>query len=245
MAHQEADQRLAFLEKEQNQASQNMFKAEEALKCYSEQSGVLQIDAQTKGVLEYIASLRAAIDSTEVKLLVMRQQATPYNYDLIRIETELNALKGKLRAAEEKSKDNSLCGESSIAKGEMPSLELEYLRLFRDVKFQDGLLQLYTRLVELARIDKARSAEIIHVVDKATVPGRKSSPKRLLTTVLVSMCTFFMMIFVAFIRERWQRMSAQPENAQRLTILMDYLEPWFRPFIHLFHSIRKKVKFKY
>ena len=108
LAVQEAKGRLAFLEKERLQTSQNLTKAENALRTFSEQNSVIQIDTQTRGVLEYIAQLRAEIDAKEVQIQVMRQQATPYNYDVVRLETELKGLREKLASAE-KQYDQTCC----------------------------------------------------------------------------------------------------------------------------------------
>jgi capsule polysaccharide export protein KpsE/RkpR len=227
MAHNEAKERLIFLERELHQSSLKLVQAEEALRCFSEKSSVLQIDAQTRSMLEYIATLRATIDSREVQLLVLRQQATPMNYDLIRIETELKGLREKLRGAEAQEAKN-LCGDSMIATGKVPSLGLEYLRLFRDVKFQEGQFQLYNKLVELARMDQVRTAAVIQVVDYALPPERRSNTrgrKALLAGGLI----FFTMIFAAFIKEYWDQARIREEESKRMAILSQYLKPWLQP----------------
>ena len=82
---------MAFMEKEREQSNQNLAKAENALRTFSEEHGVIQIDTQVRGVLEYVARLRAMIDAKEVQVKVMRQQATAYNYDVVRLETEIKA----------------------------------------------------------------------------------------------------------------------------------------------------------
>ena len=121
--------------------------AEEALRSFSEKTNVLQIDAQTKGMLEYIASLRANIDAKEVEVKVLQQQATPSNFDLIRLETEVRGLKDKLRAAETKMDPNCV-GDVCLPTSKVPALGLEYLRLFRETKYQDNIYQLYCKLAE-------------------------------------------------------------------------------------------------
>ena len=155
LAVQEAKSRLAFLEKERLQTNQNLTKAENALRTFSEQNSVIQIDTQTRGVLEYIARLRAEIDAKEVRVQVMRQQATPYNYDVVRLETEIKGLRDKLASAE-KQYDQACAGDVCLTTAKVPALGLEYMRLYREVKFQDALYQLYTKMVELARLDMVK-----------------------------------------------------------------------------------------
>ena len=231
LAVQEAKSRLAFLEKERLQTNQNLAKAENDLRTFSEQNNVIQIDTQTRGVLEYIARLRAEIDAKEVQIQVMRQQATRYNYDVVRLETEAQGLKNKLKTAESQY-DQTCVGDICLNTSKVPALGLEYLRFYREVKFQEGLNQLYTKLVELARLDMVKDFFIVQIVDRA-LPPEKRSNSRLLPTVLVGIGTFFLMLFVAFGREYWQNAKAQIENSQRLGLLRAYLEQWTHPFRRL------------
>ena len=224
LAHQEARGRLVFLEKEREQAIHNLTRAEETLRTFSEKNSVLQIDAQTRGVIEYIARLRAEIDAKEVQVQVLRQQATSFNYDVVRLETECKGLKEKLRAAETQYENSAsdVCLPSSKA----PAIGLEYLRLFREAKFQESLYQLYVRLVETARMDMARNFSVIQVLDPG-IPPEKRSNKRLLPALLFGTLTFFIMIFIPFGQEYWQE-SIVRDNQQQMTIITDYIEPWVR-----------------
>jgi len=224
MASKEAMSRLSFLEKELAQASHNLTKAEETLRTFSEQRSVIQIEDQTKGMLEYIASLRAAIDAKEVELQVLRQQATPFNYQVINLETELKSLKEKLRAAEAQT-DQTCIGDVCIATSKVPALGLEYIRLYREVKFQEGLYQLYTRMVEIARIDMVRDVSVIQTVDQA-IPPEKKSNKRGLPAMLTGIATGFMMIFVAFGCEYVQNTAQSETETSRIEQLRIYVKQW-------------------
>jgi hypothetical protein len=147
------------LEKEREQTSLNLAKAEEAMRSFSERTNVIKIDDQAKGMLEYIANLRATIDAKEVQLKVLRQQATPFNQDVIRLETEIKGVVDKLRDAE--SKAATCIGDVCLPTGKMPSLGLEYLRHYRDFKYQEILYQLYSKLVEITRLDVARNVSTV------------------------------------------------------------------------------------
>jgi tyrosine-protein kinase Etk/Wzc len=223
LAHQEARERLVFLEKERVHTLQNLTKAEETLRTFSEKNSVLQIDAQTRGAIEYIARLRGEIDAKEVQIQVLRQQATPFNYDLVRLETESKSLKEKLRTAEAQCGDrlSDVCIPSSKA----PGIGLEYLRLFREAKFQENLYLLYVKLVETARMDIARNFNVVQVLDPGIAPQKKSN-KRVLPAILAGMITLFMMICVAFLREYMQNVNNREDDVRRLSLLKDYLRPW-------------------
>ncbi|MEW6658104.1 MAG: Wzz/FepE/Etk N-terminal domain-containing protein [Thermodesulfobacteriota bacterium] len=223
LANIEAKGRLAFLEKERQQTSQNLSKSEEALRSFSERNSVLQIDTQTRGALEYIARLRAEIDSKEVSIQVLRQQATPFNYDMVRLETEIKGLKEKLRTAECQYDSNN--SDVCLPTSKTPGLAMEYIRFYRETKFQESLYQLYNKLVQIARMDMARDIAVIQTVDVAQPPEKKSN-RRLFPAFLAGMVTFFIMVLVAFVLEYIQGMKNRENEIQRLSVLKDYLRPW-------------------
>jgi tyrosine-protein kinase Etk/Wzc len=221
---QEAESRLAFLERERLQANHHLTAAENALRKFSEQNSVIQIDTQTRGMLEYIARLRAEIDAKEVQIQVLRQQATSFNYDMVRLETEIKGLKDKLLIAEKQCDPNGV-GGVCFPTSNVPGLGLEYIRLYRESKFQEGLYHLYTKLVELARLDIVRDIAVVQVVDEARPPEKKSN-QRLLPTLLAGIATFFTMILVAFGLQYWQNIQKEPA-VQRLSLLKNSFKPWF------------------
>jgi capsule polysaccharide export protein KpsE/RkpR len=228
MADQEASERLAFLDQERREASARLAKAEEDLRQFSEKNSVLLPDAQTRGMLEYIAGLKAAIDYREVELQVYKQWATPFNFQVQQVEAELKALKEKLRQAEGPGGGPEALSQVMIAVGRMPALGLEYLRLYREVKYQEGLYRVFAKLTEIARLDHARDALVLQVVDRATAPERKSSPKRLLILLVVTGSTFLLMVAATFLLEHFRNVPRSPEDLDRAQRLRAALEPWRR-----------------
>jgi tyrosine-protein kinase Etk/Wzc len=235
---QEAKNRLAFMEKERLQTSQNLSKAENALRSFSEKNSVIQIDTQTRGILEYIARLRAEIDAKEVRVQVMLQQATPSNYDVVQLETEIKGLRDKLAKAE-KQCDQSYSGDVCLTTSKVPALGLEYIRLYRELKFQDALYQLYTKMVELARLDMAKDFSVVQIVDKAT-PAEQNANRRLLKTGLTGMVTFFLMIFLSFMLENERNPAQAAAEAEKKEALRKYLLPWLLDARRLFPFLKSK-----
>jgi len=115
-----------------------------------------------------------------VQIQVLRQQATPSNYDVIRLETELKGLKDKLRTSEAQW-DQVCAGDVCLPSSKVPALGLEYIRLYREAKFQEGLYQLFTKMAEIARLDMVKDVTVIQVLDRAKPPERRSN-KRVIPT---------------------------------------------------------------
>jgi LPS O-antigen subunit length determinant protein (WzzB/FepE family) len=61
---------------------------------------------------------------------------------------------------------------------------LAYIRKERDVKYHQLLFDLLARQYEAARMDEAKSAPVIQVVDPALPPDRKSAPFRALWAIV-------------------------------------------------------------
>lgn len=231
MAQREAKGQLSFLERERSQASLKLAEAEEAFRVFSEKSGAIQMDAQTRGMLQYVASLRASIDSKEIEIQVLRQRATPMNDEVIRLDTELKGLKEKLREAECQPAQNPV-GEVCLPTSRVPALGLEYFRLYREAKYQEALYQLYCKLMELARLEVARDVPRIPVVDQARPPEKRSN-KRVFPSLVVGAITFIIMVIAAFGREYWATYGHTENNARRLTQLRFYLERFTEDFRRL------------
>jgi len=236
LSSHEASNRLDFLEKMRAQSSHNLAKAEEALRNFSEKSSVLQLDTQTQSTLRYIAELRAAIDTKEVQIQVLRQQATPSNYDVIRMETELKGMKEKLQAAESQCELTTM-GNVCLNTSQVPTLGLDYVRLFRELKFQEGLYQLYNKMSEIARLDMLKDVAVVQVIDKAEIPETRSN-RRLKPALFVGVVTFALMILFSFVLERARQMKDQREESRRIAELKSYLKPWGEGLAKLKNLVR-------
>ena len=58
---------------------------------------------------------------------------------------------------------------------------MEYVRKEREVKYHEALFDMLSRQYEAARLDEARDAPVLQVLDPASYPDTKSSPKRCTT----------------------------------------------------------------
>ena len=61
----------------------------------------------------------------------------------------------------------------------MPASELAFVRATRELKYQEGLYDLLVKQYEGSRIDEARDAPDIQVIEPALVPDRKAGPRRM------------------------------------------------------------------
>ena len=223
LAVTEASQRRLFFEDQLKDTKMALVKAEEGMQGFQEKTGALQVDEQTKAVIEGIAMLRAQIAAKEVQLRVMRTYATAQNPDLQRAEDELKGLKaelGKLEATGGSGHD------PLIPTGRMPEIGTEYVRKLRDLKFYEDLYELLTKQYEAAKLDEARYAAVIQVIDKAIPPEKIAKPKKLLIILIATFTGFFLSLFVAFFAEYKEKALEEPENKKRVETLKKYAIFW-------------------
>ena len=183
--------------------------SETALKSTQERTGVLQVNSQVEGVLRAMVQLRAEITSREVGLTSLEGAATSQNPIVIRQETELASLRSQLKALEQRA-GPGVAGDPIIATAELPRVGLEYVRAVRDVKYHEMLFELLAKQYEVARIDEAKEAPVIQVVDTAVPPEKRSWPPRTLLTVAGAIaCGLLASLWVLIANRLWNPVDAE------------------------------------
>jgi uncharacterized protein involved in exopolysaccharide biosynthesis len=215
----EASKRRLFFDGQLKQSQENLVRAEEAMRDFQESTGVIKIEDQTEAVIESIASLRAIIAAKEVELKVMKTFATQMNPDLQRIQEELSGMKEQLNKLET-SEGSS--GDPIMPTAVMPAMGTDYIRKLRNLKYHEHLYELMAKQYEVARVDEARDATVIQILDKAVPPEKEAKPKKALM-VSVSMFTgLFFSLFVAFCHEYILNLKNDAANGGKLNDVKKY-----------------------
>jgi tyrosine-protein kinase Etk/Wzc len=220
LAVTEASRRRLFFEKELKQAKDALIGSEEAMQKFQEQTGVLQVEDQAKAVIESIADLRAQIAAKEVQLKVMKTYTTANNPDLQKLEETLKGLKIELGKLEEKTGSRP---DPLMPTGRMALVGTDYVRKLRDLKFNETLYELMSKQYEIARIDEARDAAIIQVIDPAIPPEKKFKPARTRMVTIAFFVSLFFAVFLAFFMEYVQKVTAEGSSEERIQTLKKYL----------------------
>lgn len=216
LAVTEAGQRRLFFENQLNKAKQDLANAEIALKQIQEKTGVLQLEAQGKATMEAMATLRAQIAAKQVQLSAMKNFATDQNPDYQRARAELGGLQQQLNALTKGGKEDDVL----VSRAKAPEVALEYIRKVRDLKYQETLFELMAKQFEIAKLDEAKDGATIQVLDVASVPERKSKPKRAMLILLAGVGGFFLACISAFLLEAFRKSRANQESNQRWAALI-------------------------
>jgi len=188
LALTEAQERRVFFEGQLQLSKTRLAEAQAALQA----SGftVEALKAEPKAAAESYAKLRAELTTAEVRLQALRSSFADAAPEVRSLQDTVLALRAQLARNEAES--------SPAAAGP------DYVSKYREYKYQEMLYELMARQFELARVDESRDGALIQVVDPATPPERKSSPKRsiygIVTTALVFVLLALWTVFRAWVR---------------------------------------------
>lgn len=211
LAISEAGQRRLFFEEQLGRTKAALARSEDEVKSFQQRTGMIQVDAQARAVIEGNARLRASIAMKEVEAKVLRSFSTPQNPDLQRVEEELRALRAELGKVETAKGEGF---DPIMPSGRIPEAGIEYMRKLRQFKYNETLFELLAKQYELAKLDEARNAVIIQVIDPAVPPERKSRPKMSVIVLLATGAGFVLAVLLALYRERTRKEQGRPADAE-------------------------------
>ncbi|MCG2709449.1 MAG: hypothetical protein L6246_03885, partial [Thermodesulfovibrionales bacterium] len=226
LAVTEAGQRRLFFEEQLKDTKDALIKAEESMKGFQERTGAIKIDEQARAVIEGIAQLRAHIAAKEVQLKVMKTYATPQNPDIQRAEEELRGLREQRARLEAKGSGHN--PDTLMPAGRIPSVGIEYARELREFKYNEALYEILLKQYGAAKLDEARDAVLIQVIEKAIPPEKRIKPKRSQMVMLATFVGFFFSVFAAFFLEYIEKSSKDSNNKERFDTLKKYGSSWNR-----------------
>ncbi len=215
----EASQRRLFFEEQLKSTKEVLLRAEESMKGYQEKTGAIEIKEQTKAIIESIAHLRAQIAAKEVELKVLRTSVTPQNPDRQKLEDQLRGMREQLSKLEAKGSKNP---NVLMSTANLPQAGTGYVRKLRDLKYAETLYELLMKQYEMAKIDEAKDAMVIQVIEKASPPEKKVKPKRAFWVASVTFMGLLIAFSAAIIMEYRERISRDPSKRERIERLKAY-----------------------
>lgn len=204
LALTEAQQRRQFLEKQLLHTKNSLSDAELALK----KTGVnaLALKANPASAVNAVAYLQAQITAQQVRLSSLRGYATPSSPEFKQAQATLEALQNE---------------QARISRSEtaVNADDADYIARYRDVKYYETLFELFAKQFELAKVDEARDAPIIQVVDEALPPERKSKPKRGDIAIAATLGSWFILLIFVLVRRTLRQQASDPEMAAKFARL--------------------------
>jgi tyrosine-protein kinase Etk/Wzc len=200
----EASQRRLFYEAQLAKEKDTLADAEIAMRDTQQSTGLVAPTGQAEGLIRALAQLHAEILSREAQVEAMKTFATDDNPRLQTVKRELGALQAELNKLE---RGTHTPGTPEVPAGQLPEAGLQYLRKFRDFKYHETLFEILSKQYEAARLDEAKSAPLVQVIDRAVAPERRSWPPRTILTLSAALLAGCVSSFWILLRER-QRLGS-------------------------------------
>jgi tyrosine-protein kinase Etk/Wzc len=172
MSISDAGKNRRFLEERLVRAHSDLARAEEAMKTFQSKNKAIDVPDQAKASIEGVALLRAQLATQEIQLASLRSYLTDSSREVTFLKASISDIKGQIARLEGKSVASSIPSVASI-----PALGQEQVRLLREFKIQETLVELLTKQYELAKLTEAKNINTVQVIQKARVPDVKDHPK--------------------------------------------------------------------
>ena len=186
LAVSEAQQRRVFFEAQLKETKERLVKAENDLRSTQEKTGVVAFERQADALVTGVAQVRALIATREVQLKVMRIGGTESNPDVMRLASEIAALRSEL-VRMESSRSSTPGSAVDMPVSKIPEAAVDYIRARRELKLQETILEAMVRQFEAAKLDEAKEGPLLQQVDVAFPPDYKSKPSRALVVLTITL----------------------------------------------------------
>ncbi len=223
LAVSEAQLRRIFFEGQLKDTKEHLIKAEQDLRQVQEKSGVIVLDKQAEALITGAALVRSQITEREVQLKVLRTGATEQNPDVIRMSSELRALRAEL-ARMESTQGGAAGSAVDMPVGRIPEAAIDYVRARRELKLQETLLESMVRQYEIAKLDEAKEGPALQQVDVALPPDWRSKPSRALIVLASTLIAFLLACLWVVVRR--YAIAARSEDPARVAAWSGLRRAW-------------------
>lgn len=217
LAVTEAAQRRLFYEDQLKHAKDDLIAAQFSLEQIQRTKGLVQLDGQTKSLIESLAALHAQVAAKQVELQALRSYSTEQNPNVQLAENQLASLQSEVSRLERR---NSSSTPSNFGLEDLSGTGIEYLRAEHELQYRQTLFDMLVKQYDAARLDEAKDAAVIQVVEPAIPPDRKSSPRRVPIVMMFTMLGILCSLFYLFAHGVGQR---NPELFQSMAKLKSAL----------------------
>lgn len=199
-----------FLEKRLTQARVDLANAEDNIKRFQSKNKAIDVTEQAKVTIASVAEMREQLVLQEVYLAGLMRKFTDNSQEVKDAKTSITKIKANIAQLEGNTK-----GGTIPAIGSMPEIGQEYVRLLRELKIRETLVELLTKQYELAKYSETKDISNINVIQYATPPDKKSKPKRSIIVIFSTIAGFWGAVFACFVLEYLKRLPSEERKRMR------------------------------
>ena len=212
-----------FLEQRLQEVKHNLADASGQFAQYASNNTVIDVDAQTKAMVEGAAVLQGQLIAAQSELDGLQQIYTANNVRVRSLKARVDELRSQLQkmGGSDASLDPATASSSQSQSDQLypsirklPLLGVRWLDLYRETKIQQAVYGMLTEEYESAKIEEAKEIPTVKVLDPPSWPERRSSPRRTLIVLLGMMLAFVGGIVWVLGTAAWQHMDPNDPRKQ-------------------------------
>ena len=209
LAVTEAQQRRLYFENQIKKTQDDLSLAETQFRNAQHRSGLQLPTVEAETGVKTIAEMHGQIAARELQLQALKSYATQENNDVKKLITELAAMKMHLLKLERGSLDTL----------NPQSIQQEAIQSYRKMKVQESMLEAFAKQYELAKVEESKEGPLVQVVDPATPPEIRSSPKRTQLVLNSALCGFVFSTILAFLKTMLRNTAQSSQGRAKLHAL--------------------------
>lgn len=211
-------QERAYLERELVKEKNALADAEVALKEVQEKTSGMTPDVTANSAFSAITTTRAELRAAQIRLASLLTGETEQNPEVVRLRSEIAGLTSQLQQLQTGS-NSEITGTST---SKVPEQTLEYTRRFREAKFHEQLFELLEKQFSDARLQEAKTPQIVQVLDPAVPSDGKAWPPRTFYCVAAGVLGMVAGLFFVLARALIVSYAAAPRNHAKLQELRHF-----------------------
>lgn len=215
LRNEQSSSNRRFVEKRYHENLEALRKAEEDFKEFQDQHGLIALPEQTEAAIEAMSQIKAQMITTEIEIGMLSKYVQGDHVELERKKFELAELEEKYSEFYSRTGNGVAYSDLFIPFEKLPDLGLRYLRLYREVKLQEKLLEFILPLYEQAKIQEVKNSPTVQVLDSAVPPVLRTSPKRTVTVLLMGFLSLILSAVWIMVAEYFQSLDNANEDAQK------------------------------
>lgn len=219
-----ADESFDMISRRYEKNIADLARAEEELKHFQETYGILEVESQSKAIVETLADLRSSSIELELKINLLEQTVNENNSELVTLKRSQQELDRKYNEMVNFSEINPQV-DIFHSLQDMPDLSLQYMRKYREVIIQNKILEVVMPQYEQQQMLMNDSSRNIQIVDEASFPTYKHHPKRAIIVLAGMFFSLFLSFIIIYIKETYRYSKENnPEEFNKMNDLLAALK---------------------
>ena len=216
-----AHRERVFIEQRLNAVRTTLENAELQLGQFSSKSSAINIQEQTRAMVDAgarvqaellveqsgLQSLREVYGDSNVRVRETKARIASLQDELVKMTGSSAPLTANANDGGDVNSGGNDGGELYPPLRQLPRLAVPYADLYRSVKVQEAVFELLTEQYEMARIQEVKDVPAISVIDPPGIAEKKSFPPRLRLALLLTFLSFAGSSALILIRDHWAKVD--------------------------------------